>query len=349
MQIGLISPTFPPDRCGVGDHSLQIKLELESRGHQVVRMSVLPDASQAREFKLLILQYTPSLWAKNILKLNPELIRWCKSTIKDTKLILMAHELHYPFQFTLRGLTIGLGQKLQFEHLVKSVDWTFFSYEAAQSRFPKRSEVLPVGTTIPVTHHRKYDSSSKKHITLLHFGGNHPTHLIAWTLHALRAVRLKFSNHSVELLWIGLNEKDKDNILNDFPQGNELRPFVRAAGYLGEEQASEEMTKVDLALAPFMDGVSTRRTSFMAEIAHGIPTVTTRGWATHPNIPWEKFCQITPVELEPFIQATTELLENPTRLSELRTSSRSAYEELFSWKKIGHQLDQRIKTLGDFA
>jgi glycosyltransferase involved in cell wall biosynthesis len=37
---------------------------------------------------------------------------------------------------------------------------------------------------------------------------------------------------------------------------------------------------MDLHLTPFIDGVSTRRGSFMAGIQHGVPTVATRGELT---------------------------------------------------------------------
>src|SRR5205085_11119201 len=52
---------------------------------------------------------------------------------------------------------------------------------------------------------------------------------------------------------------------------------VRAADGLSAGDVSRHLQACDLLVQPYPDGVSTRRTSFMAALAHGRPTVTTRG------------------------------------------------------------------------
>jgi glycosyltransferase involved in cell wall biosynthesis len=52
------------------------------------------------------------------------------------------------------------------------------------------------------------------------------------------------------------------------------------AGRLPAADVSRHLAVMDLHLTPFIDGVSTRRGSFMAGIQHGVPTVATRGELT---------------------------------------------------------------------
>ena len=52
------------------------------------------------------------------------------------------------------------------------------------------------------------------------------------------------------------------------------------AGRLPAEEVSRHFRAMDMHLAPFMDGVSTRRGSFMTGIQHGIATATTVGSQT---------------------------------------------------------------------
>jgi len=55
---------------------------------------------------------------------------------------------------------------------------------------------------------------------------------------------------------------------------------VISDGFLPAEEVSLRLSACDVFLAPFVDGVSTRRTTLMAALQHGIPTVGTAGFAT---------------------------------------------------------------------
>ena len=53
-----------------------------------------------------------------------------------------------------------------------------------------------------------------------------------------------------------------------------------ATGELTAEEVSLHVQACDLMVQPYPDGVSSRRTSVMAALAHGRPVATTRGWLT---------------------------------------------------------------------
>lgn len=57
---------------------------------------------------------------------------------------------------------------------------------------------------------------------------------------------------------------------------------IVATGSVAETEVVSALRACDLALQPYPDGVTTRRTSIMAAIANDLPTVTSRGFLTEP-------------------------------------------------------------------
>jgi glycosyltransferase involved in cell wall biosynthesis len=68
--------------------------------------------------------------------------------------------------------------------------------------------------------------------------------------------------------WVGANPKLADK--------------VYATGALAPERLSLALQACDMMIQPYQDGVSTRRGSVMAALAHGRAVVTTNGVATEP-------------------------------------------------------------------
>jgi glycosyltransferase involved in cell wall biosynthesis len=71
-------------------------------------------------------------------------------------------------------------------------------------------------------------------------------------------------------------------LLSVGPDGADLKAQlpdhqVIDAGRLAAEDVSRHLQAMDLHLTPFIDGVSTRRGSFMAGLQHGVPTLGTHG------------------------------------------------------------------------
>jgi glycosyltransferase involved in cell wall biosynthesis len=353
MHIGILSPTFPPDRCGVGDHSFRLVEAIRGLGHQVTRFAdlrgnVSPDLKDQPD--VFVIQYTPSLWGKNFAKLNFSLIPWIRKIKKHAPIVMIAHELNYPVGLTPRGLILGLGQKWIFNRLSRAVHWTFFSYREPQSRFPNRTSVLPVGSTIPRNtsfHSTQTDPQTRQKIRLLHFGGAHPTHLLPWTFFTLKHLTNAFPDKQIELHLVGISELQKNEILksSDSSLSESIKNSVRARGYLPEKEVSYEITAADLVLAPFMDGISTRRSSFMSCLAHGTAILTTEGWTTDFEIPWDKFCAVAKNDLNEYAKKAESLLRDSQKILDLRAQSKIFYEDLFSWEKIAKQLVARLEKL----
>ena len=83
-------------------------------------------------------------------------------------------------------------------------------------------------------------------------------------------------------------------------------------------------------LQPFVEGVTTRRTSVMAALAHGVPTVTTTGRLTEPLWRTTGAVGLAPAD-DPTALATvaSSLLDNRVARERIGAAGRAAYDDHF--------------------
>jgi glycosyltransferase involved in cell wall biosynthesis len=142
---------------------------------------------------------------------------------------------------------------------------------------------------------------------------------------ALRA--LADAGHDVRLLQLGSGARDVVA-----PQGVDVvRPGVLSAAELARLVAG-----ADLFLAPFVDGVSTRRTSFMAAIQHGVAVVTTDGPATGPALRGSGLALVDG-GVEEFARAVVRLAGDSVARESVARAGEELYEASFSWPVITHR------------
>lgn len=310
----------------------------------------------------VVLQYTPQLWAPATLGVQPLLPLWLAGLRRElggVPLALTAHELHYPAELSPRGILLGIPQVFQFLALAGRADRVFFTYEAAMEstsrRLPWRKDafsVLPVGSNIPPpgagearpdpeTLRRRAGIGLDRPL-LLHFGGMHPTHRIDYILHALEAVSA--GSAAPVQVFAGISHGALLEKLTELGMGR-LASRVRGLGYLDASEVSGWLLASDLVLAPFLDGVSTRRGSFMAALAHGRCVITTRGRSTSGAIPWERFCLLAPGDsAEAYATAVARALARPEQARWTAAAGRRAYEERFAWSGIAGTLLDRLSS-----
>jgi glycosyltransferase involved in cell wall biosynthesis len=106
---------------------------------------------------------------------------------------------------------------------------------------------------------------------------------------------------------------------------------IAASGPLAADALSAHISACDVMLQPYPDGVSTRRTSSMAALAHGKALVTTEGALTEPVWKESGAAVLVPVGDAPRLAAAArELLENSQTRSEVAARGKSVYERRFA-------------------
>jgi glycosyltransferase involved in cell wall biosynthesis/GT2 family glycosyltransferase len=109
-----------------------------------------------------------------------------------------------------------------------------------------------------------------------------------------------------------------------------LEGRIHATGPLAPDDVSRHMSACDLMLQPFPDGVSTRRTSVMAALAHEKPVATTTGALTEDWWHNSDVGVFAPAgDATALAKAAADLLHDAPRLHSLGACGRDTYDHRF--------------------
>ncbi len=109
-----------------------------------------------------------------------------------------------------------------------------------------------------------------------------------------------------------------------------LEGRIAATGPLAPDDVSRHVSACDLMLQPFPDGVSTRRTSVMAALAHGKPLATTTGALTEAWWSGSGLAVLAPAgDAQALAAAAADLLEDAPGLLSLGACAHETYDRLF--------------------
>ena len=308
MKLHIIVPALPPQLDGIGDYTAALAAQLASRvavtlltgdgfeaapiaGVRIVptfspmtpqSAARLADHVRADPPDWLLLQYNPFSYGKRGLNLHlPRALRDLRRDLTGMRLAVMAHEIFVPI-IDVKFAIMTTWQRAQLWQLGRAADGLFFSVQPWVRQFTrwfpgKPIQHLPVGSNIPrvaVTRDmaRAELGFTDEDLVVGLFGTAHVSRMLPLINTTLRG--LARAGHRVTLLYVG-------------PSGDIVRAHVTdaplvAEGFLAGADASRRFAAMDMYLAPFLDGVSTRRTSLMAALQHGVATVGSRGVWSDP-------------------------------------------------------------------
>jgi len=128
-------------------------------------------------------------------------------------------------------------------------------------------------------------------------------------------------------------------------QSLDLSDEVMWTGFLAAEDVSRYLHSVDAMVLLFKDGVSTRRGSFMAAIAHSLPVITTiKGCSPEGLFDRENVLLVRVGDVTGIANAMKELGSSPERRVKLARNA-ALYAERFSWDTIGVAIIQVYSQL----
>jgi glycosyltransferase involved in cell wall biosynthesis len=109
---------------------------------------------------------------------------------------------------------------------------------------------------------------------------------------------------------------------------------VHDLGRLPATEVSRALVAMDLHLAPFFRGVSTRRGSFIAGLQHGLPSVSTHGVQTDPLLAeadGKAFLLAPEDSADTSATLAAALAADPVRRRAIAEGARKLYFEVFDW------------------
>jgi glycosyltransferase involved in cell wall biosynthesis len=200
---------------------------------------------------------------------------------------------------------------------------------------------LPLPSNVPVVEdpaaawaiHAKY---SPKGFLIGHFGtfGSPITPI----LQAIVPPLLRRTEHA-SLILIGPRSSGfRDRLVQEHP---DLAKRIHAVGPIDarDVRLSAHIRSCDLMIQPYPDGVTSRRTSVMAALAHARPTVSTSGPLTEPFWDSSGAVALAPAgDNEAFVESALRILGDPQHRSSLGEAAGKFYRREFDVERIIERL-----------
>jgi glycosyltransferase involved in cell wall biosynthesis len=280
----------------------------------------------------LILHYNPFSWGSRGFApyLVPMLGRLRRRKPRVVVGIL-AHE-RYVDMHGLRWTMMGGWQRVQFLAILRFADVAWSSIEAwteslhAQTR--ARVAQIPICSNLPDRRGARLLARARLGIdgsalVVAAFGTDHPSRLIGHIEGAVDAIA--GSGRPVTLLNLGAGAPPV--------AVHAAGVTVVAPGRLHASAVAEHMAAADLYLAPFVDGVSARRTTLMAALQHALPVVGTDGPLTDTVLrdAHEALMLAPSTDRAAFVAAARDLASDGDQRARRGAAARRLYEARFDW------------------
>jgi len=122
-------------------------------------------------------------------------------------------------------------------------------------------------------------------------------------------------------------------------QNPDLSEQINATGQVTEDQLSCWIRKCNVMIQPYLDGISSRRTTARAALSHGLPIVTTAGFLTEDV--WAQSgaaALVPPGNVSLFLDAVNDLLANEQKRNQMGLRASGFYLDRFDLRHTIHAL-----------
>jgi len=374
--IAIVAPTYPPDRCGVGDHTGMLTAALAAEGVRVdvyttrgSERTALPPGVSVHPLvaswsiasmrrlaadvanghpDMVLIQYVPFLYARHGVGFAVPVLAWLLRR-RGLMVTTVVHEPYVPLWTNARSFARGLAQRAMLVMLMLAsarvaVTTRFWQHELRRW-LPwrgRRIVRIPVGSNIPLSPISADERSALRthlgcaqgDVVLTFFGSLHGTKLLGLIVRSV--AHLQSAGLPAVLLIIG----QEAHALAGVAAEAGLTPgTVVCTGYGSPEDVSRWLQCGDLFLAPFTDGVSTRRTTVVAALQHRLPVVTTSGRLTEQNLFADAVAMVPCGDNDAFVRCVANLARDPGERGALAERGYRLYERTFTWPAIVAQFN----------
>ncbi|HSS20308.1 MAG TPA: glycosyltransferase [Pyrinomonadaceae bacterium] len=287
----------------------------------------------------LLVQWVPHGYGYRAMNLHFCLWLWQRARRGD-RVEIMVHEPYLAFwEGSWRQNGVALVHRLMTMILLRAASRVWMSIPAWENcwrpyALGRRTEFkwLPVPSNIPVidnpasVENVRAQYVGRDKLLVGHFG-THEANTATLLLGAVPQLLQDGQPNSVLLMGQG-SEATRRQLLELRP---EFATRVHATGALTAELLSLHVSACDLMLQPYIDGVSSRRTSAMVGLSHGLAVITTNGRLTEPLWSQTGAVVLTPAgDAGALARETAGLLANDSERVRLGRAAAALYRERFA-------------------
>jgi glycosyltransferase involved in cell wall biosynthesis len=360
----LITGEYPPQNGGVSDYTRIVARELAAAGDQVevwapsidapdaddagLAVHRLPgrfgpcalatlDAALRRSPGRILVQYVPH--AYGFKAMNFPFVFWMYARRRRLDISVMFHEVVFPMGWSrpLAHNLLGASTRMMAAITARAARRVFVatsSWERYLRRWVPAGRpivCLPMPSNIPVIEDRAAIEAVRHRYRvgagpiIGHFGTYGAG--IARMLDEIVPPLLDQVPGASMLLIGRASEGYRDRLLG---RRARLSGRLQAVGALSDHDVSAHISACDLMLQPYPDGISTRRASAMAGLAHGVPIASTAGHLTEPFWAASSAIVLSPVaKLDALASLAIGLLSDDGARSRLGSAGHKLYEDRF--------------------
>jgi len=358
--IGLYSPELPPVPGGVADHTLALARALEAEGAAPAVLgregdptvfapltcrtglgpTDLPRAARELRLTALVVQYVPFAFARR--GIAPRLCLGIRRLAGAG--LVIAVVLHEPFvPFTrLPWLVTGWPMRWQLRDVLRRTAFVYAPVpryaEIARAYAPRAAvRLAPVGATLPVSPAGRAEARAALGlpdgaVAVGVFSPAAAGFRRDWIEEAaarLAAARARDGAPAPTVVWVVFGN-GAERVLAAPPAGVTVRRVTeRDAAVIGRT-----MRALDLAVAPYVDGLTMRRTGAMLALAHAVATVSSTGPLYDSRLGELAACEPTALALASRLDA---LIRDPAARAALAARA-AGYRELASVEVLARHI-----------
>jgi glycosyltransferase involved in cell wall biosynthesis len=378
MRIGLLTGEYAPMQGGVGDFSRELSLALAQLGHEVhilTRVGCRPDGLIAgctlapeiqrwswsvssqisrwvgkHDLEIVNLQYQAAAF-----DMHPA-VNLLSSRAVGVPMAVTFHDLKVPYLFPKAGplrwwAVLALARRASGVIVTNRED----QLALERHRLVPRPVVIPIGSNITPAPPPGYQRAAWRERwgvgadeTLLgYFGFLNESKGGEDLIHMMDKLR----ERPIRLMMIGGRTGSSDPSNQAYADGIDalisrlgLGERIIWTGYTAPAEVSANLLATDICLLPYRDGVSFRRGSFMAALAHGLPIITTTPAVELPELRHRENIYLTPPAAPEALVAAVTALQRDNRLREELARGAHTLAGRFRWGSIA---DSTVELFGE--
>ncbi|MCD4812996.1 glycosyltransferase family 4 protein [bacterium] len=364
MKICMVSGSYPPMHCGVGDQTHHLSKQLAAKGEHVLVLTTRTDRktddNHGVTVHAVVSQWSLSaLWNlfQAICSLKPDichlqypslgfdrgltpnflfaLIRWRAPQIKCVV------TLHEYATYTLAGRIRLIPALLAAHRIICTNSLDLENVLETAAAYAQKIQVIPLGSNVGGLKEKKNRTNKKmialdrKYPWILHFGTVMPNKGWEFLLPALK--RLKEQNFPVGVLVAGELAPEKYSYhhkIHSLIREYGLTEWVRFTGYLAAEDLPEVFAQCAVAVQPYTEGAKLNRSSLVTLLAHHRAVITVDPRIQMENLKHGRhYWGVLPHDPAALATGIRHVLSHPELVEKLQTCTREV-ADYFSWESI---------------
>ncbi len=365
MRVGLVTGEYPPKPGGVGDFTRELALALTAHGAEVHvithqrargdgRFAVHPVVGRWGWGALLQVRWLARKLKLDVLNVQFQTAAYGLAApihflpdVAGLPVVVTFHDLREPYLFPKAG---GLRRRAV-NHLARRAAGVIVTDAADGAELERRGvrhlTHIPIGTNIAPEPPPEYDRTVWRAALgvppggmLLGYFGFLNASKGGDTLISALAV-LDDRKAKVRLVLIGgeAGSSDPTDVAFAAQIEKQIKRYdighrISRTGYITSAEVSANLLACDAVVLPYRDGVSFRRGSLLAALAHGCPVITTQPLEPLPELRDGENIRLVPPESAPaLVLAVTGLLDAPAVRARLSQGA-LALAARFGWDQI---------------